>query len=129
MMQRLRMFPATARAAKHTIDKVYGFLGAKNPLKALLAERTYYGLSRRSLNCSFWGINEKEPQTCLAPYHAPAACPRHGMSAWHIWKMKFSGRWAGLHVIFSAMWADRQSLPAILNSCAALIYWSAVSAA
>ncbi|MBN2107134.1 MAG: hypothetical protein JW832_06870 [Deltaproteobacteria bacterium] len=62
------------KGGKHTIDKVYAFLGEKTPLKALLAERTYYGLSRRSLNCSFWGINEKEPRTCLAPF-APQQLP------------------------------------------------------
>lgn len=67
-----------AQGGKCTIDKAYGFLGEKTPLKALLAERTYYGLSRRSLNCSFWGINEKEPRTCLAPF-APQQLP----TGWH----------------------------------------------
>jgi hypothetical protein len=66
------------QGGKPTIDKVYGFLGKKDPLKALLAERTYYGLSRRSINCSFWGINEKEPQTCLAPYN-----PQQLPPGWH----------------------------------------------
>jgi len=70
--------PGYGRGGKHTIDKVYGFLGEKTPLKALLAERTYYGLSRRSLNCSFWGINEQEPLTCLAPF-----APQQLTPGWH----------------------------------------------
>jgi len=60
---------------KATVDKVYGFLGAKDPLKSMLAERTYYGLARRSINCTFWGVNEKEEATHLAPHH-PQELPR-----------------------------------------------------
>ena len=66
------------QGGKQTIDKVYGFLGAKNPLKSMLAERTYYGLASRSINCSFWGINEKEAATNLAPHH-----PQELPHTWH----------------------------------------------
>lgn len=41
--------------ARQTATHVYGLLGEKNPLKSILAERTYLGLSDRRLNCSFWG--------------------------------------------------------------------------
>ncbi|MCP4716579.1 MAG: hypothetical protein GY868_15770 [Deltaproteobacteria bacterium] len=53
-----------------TTKKVFGFLGSPDHLKKLLVERTYIGLSRRALNCSFWGHNDNEPQTPLQPYHA-----------------------------------------------------------
>jgi len=56
--------------AQETTQKVYRFLGRKDSLKNLLVERTYIGLSRRSLNCSFWGHNLEEPETSLYPYHA-----------------------------------------------------------
>jgi hypothetical protein len=70
--------PGYTGAGRGTIDKVYGFLGTREPLKLLLAERTYYGLARRSINCSFWGFNEKEPSTALAPYS-----PQKLESNWH----------------------------------------------
>jgi hypothetical protein len=54
---------------RDTVLKVYGFLGRKNPLKALLAERTYFGLSMRAINCSFWGYNSFEKRTELQPFH------------------------------------------------------------
>ncbi len=66
-------------AAQATIQKVYQFLGAKDPLKELLVERTYYGLSARFLNCSFWGNNADGSETHLYPYTAqqlPADWPR-----------------------------------------------------
>jgi hypothetical protein len=53
-----------------TTRKVYGFLGDKDPLKNLFVERTYIGLSARFLNCSFWGRNDKTPQTVLTPHTA-----------------------------------------------------------
>jgi len=70
--------PGYADGACLTIDKVYGFLGHREPLKKLLAERTYYGLARRSINCSFWGFNEKEPATALAPHSPQQLAP-----SWH----------------------------------------------
>ncbi len=63
---------------KQTIDKVYAFLGTKDPLKAMLAERTYYGLACRSINCSFWGFNDKDAATPLAPHH-----PQELPHTWH----------------------------------------------
>ena len=53
-----------------TTGKVYGFLGDKDPLKNLLVERTYIGLSARFLNCSFWGRNDGQPETTLMPHTA-----------------------------------------------------------
>jgi hypothetical protein len=70
--------PGYAPAGKQTIDKVYAFLGTKDPLKSMLAERTYYGLASRSINCSFWGFNAKEAATPLAP-HNPQDLP----GTWH----------------------------------------------
>ena len=61
--------PRYALGARDTVEKVYGFLGKGDPLKKLLAERTYYGLSSRALNCSFWGYNEQEETTGLAPHY------------------------------------------------------------
>jgi hypothetical protein len=66
------------QGGKQTIDKVYGFLGARDHLKSMLAERTYYGLASRTINCSFWGVNEKEPSTALAPHH-----PQELPHTWH----------------------------------------------
>jgi len=54
---------------RQTAQKVYSFLGKKDPLKALLTERTYLGLSMREINCSFWGYNSYEPLTELKPFH------------------------------------------------------------
>ena len=67
-----------AQGGKKTIDKVYEFLGEKDPLKSMLAERTYYGLASRSINCSFWGLNEKEASTSLVPHH-----PQELPHTWH----------------------------------------------
>ena len=53
-----------------TVQKVYRLLGKKDPLKKLLVERTYFGLSGRSLNCSFWGKTDLDAETRLFPYHA-----------------------------------------------------------
>ena len=50
-----------------TVNKVYGFLGTKDPLKKMLVERTYIGLSLRFLNCSFWGSNNPEKEVNLFP--------------------------------------------------------------
>ena len=53
-----------------TCKKVYRFLGNRDPLKSLLVERTYLGLSSRFLNCSFYGkITTGEP-VCLQPCSA-----------------------------------------------------------
>lgn len=51
-----------------TIAKVYAMLGSADPLKCKLAERTYWGLASRVMNCSFWGDNTREPETDLAPF-------------------------------------------------------------
>lgn len=56
--------------SEETTQRVYQFLGEKDPLKTLLVERTYIGLSTRSLNCSFWGCSTEEPETTLFPYTA-----------------------------------------------------------
>ncbi len=53
--------------SKETVDKVYRFLGSKDPLKEMLVERTYIGLSSRFLNCSFWGINSSGEDVNLFP--------------------------------------------------------------
>ncbi len=53
-----------------TTNKVYKLLGDKDPLKVLLAERTYIALSGRFLNCSFWGTTDKEKTTDLNPHLA-----------------------------------------------------------
>ena len=53
-----------------TVKKVYGFLGKKDPLKAMLAERTYIGFSNRVLNCTFWGTLHDQPEVNLYPCHA-----------------------------------------------------------
>jgi hypothetical protein len=53
--------------SEDTVNKVYGFLGDKDPLKKLLVERTYIGLSSRFLNCSFWGSNNSEKDVNLFP--------------------------------------------------------------
>jgi len=53
--------------AVNTAQRVYGFLGGRDPLKKMLVERTYYGLSHRAVNCSFWGYNEDGQSVALAP--------------------------------------------------------------
>ena len=40
-------------------------LGSREPLKSVLAERTYLGLSSRALNCTFWGEYVDNPETNL----------------------------------------------------------------
>jgi hypothetical protein len=50
--------------------KVYTMLGPKDSLKELLVKRTYLGLSKRQLNCSYWGHNAKAPAVSLSPYTA-----------------------------------------------------------
>jgi hypothetical protein len=54
---------------EQTSQKVHGFLGDRDPLKDLLVERTYLGLSSRALNCSYWGYNARR-SVSLAPYTA-----------------------------------------------------------
>lgn len=56
--------------AAGTVKKVFQFLGRKDPLKALLVERTYLGLSSRFLNCSFWGDIADGPEVDLRPHQA-----------------------------------------------------------
>jgi hypothetical protein len=53
--------------SEDTVRKIYGFLGAKDPLKKMLVERTYLGLSTRFLNCSFWGSNNLGKEVNLFP--------------------------------------------------------------
>jgi len=55
-------------ADKHIVAKVYEMLGEPDPLKRKLAERTYWGLASRVMNCSFWGDNMSEPETNLEPF-------------------------------------------------------------
>lgn len=57
-------------SSEKTVHRVYQFLGKKDPLKKMLVERTYLGLSSRFLNCSFWGASVREPETPLSPYTA-----------------------------------------------------------
>jgi hypothetical protein len=59
----------TTARQNSAIDKVFDFLGSKEPLKKLLVERTYLGLSSRALNCSYWGFNARR-NVSLAPYTA-----------------------------------------------------------
>jgi hypothetical protein len=54
---------------ERTCSKIYQMLGERDPLKKLLAERTYLGLSSRTLNCSYWGYNN-HGRVSLAPYSA-----------------------------------------------------------
>jgi hypothetical protein len=56
--------------AESTTKKVYNFLGSKDPLKKLLVERTFFGLSSRFLNCSFWGKLADDQEVSLVPYTA-----------------------------------------------------------
>lgn len=79
-VQRLPMqeVPRYHEGGSPTIDKVYGFLGEPEPLKKLLAERTYFGLARRSVNCTFWGYNDEEATTVLAPFTPQKLAPN-----WH----------------------------------------------
>lgn len=51
------------------VEKVFRLLGTPNSLKKLLVERTYFGLSSRVLNCSYWGYNTRE-DVSLLPYTA-----------------------------------------------------------
>lgn len=51
------------------VEKVFRLLGASDPLKKMLAERTYLGLSSRALNCSYWGYNA-HGDVSLSPYTA-----------------------------------------------------------
>jgi hypothetical protein len=53
--------------SEDTVNKVYGFLGTKDPLKKMLVERTYIGFSSRFLNCSFWGSNNSGKEVHLFP--------------------------------------------------------------
>ncbi len=55
------------KGSEKTVKKVYGFLGSKDPLKDMLVERTYIGLSSRFLNCSFWGSNNNDKEVSLFP--------------------------------------------------------------
>lgn len=55
-------------ADRTAIGRVYAMLGTQDPLKRLLAERTYWGLASRVMNCSFWGDNTREPETDLEPF-------------------------------------------------------------
>jgi len=57
-----------------TVAKVYTLLGAQDPLKIKLAERTYWGLASRVMNCSFWGDNTREPLTDLEPFTVHPLC-------------------------------------------------------
>ena len=54
--------------------KAFTFLGNRDPLKELLVERTYLGLSSRALNCSYWGHNARG-KVSLAPYTAQELAP------------------------------------------------------
>ena len=58
-----------APECERTINKVFQMLGERDPLKDLLVERTYLGLSSRALNCSYWGYNSRG-KVSLAPYTA-----------------------------------------------------------
>ena len=55
--------------SERTFNKVFQMLGERDPLKDLLVERTYLGLSSRALNCSYWGYNSRG-KVSLAPYTA-----------------------------------------------------------
>ncbi len=55
--------------SERTFNKVFQMLGERDPLKDLLVERTYLGLSSRALNCSYWGYNSRG-KVALAPYTA-----------------------------------------------------------
>jgi len=55
-------------ADQQTVAKVYAMLGTPDPLKRKLAERTYWGLASRVMNCSFWGNNTSKPETNLEPF-------------------------------------------------------------
>jgi len=59
---------------ERTIQKVVDFIGSRDPLKELLVERTYLGLSSRALNCSYWGYNSRG-KVSLAPYTAQKLAP------------------------------------------------------
>jgi hypothetical protein len=59
---------------ERTGQKVYAFLGSRDPLKDLLVERTYLGLSSRALNCSYWGFNTRQ-SVSLSPYTAQELAP------------------------------------------------------
>lgn len=60
---------------KSVAAKVYEYLGSRDPLKDMLVERTYLGISRRALNCSFWGYDSFSDKTPLMPFHAGRVGP------------------------------------------------------
>ena len=62
--------PYSSHGFQSIVNKVFQYLGKKDPLKKLLVERTYYGLSSRALNCSFWGYNAQQTEVSLHPYTA-----------------------------------------------------------
>ena len=63
-----------APECERTINKVFQMPGKRDPLKDLLVERTYLGLSSRALNCSYWGYNSRG-RVSLAPYTAQDLSP------------------------------------------------------
>lgn len=65
------------KEAAATVEKIYQFLGQKDPLKTLLAERTYISFSSRFLNCSFWGTNSRENEVHLFPSTAQPITQDH----------------------------------------------------
>jgi hypothetical protein len=69
--------PSAKTTEKEITDrKVFQYLGRKDPLKEILVERTYWGLSARALNCSFWGHNATGNTISLAPYTAQNLSPQ-----------------------------------------------------
>lgn len=63
--------PAYFREGSSDInEKVYSYLGQKDPLKNVLAERTFISLASRFLNCSFWGESNSDSGVSLFPYTA-----------------------------------------------------------
>lgn len=58
------------------VQRVYGYLGARERVKDLLVERTCLGLAARALNCSFWGRNELESVTPLQPFSSEPLTPQ-----------------------------------------------------
>lgn len=56
--------------ARSCAERVHGMLGAADPLKRLLVERTWLGLSMRTLNCSFFGHDAQCAHTSLMPFTA-----------------------------------------------------------
>lgn len=66
---------AYGEGTRPVAEKIYNFLGSRHPLKDMLVERTYLGLSRRALNCSFWGYDSFTEKTSLMPFHAGRPTP------------------------------------------------------